>query len=39
MGLIYFLSFFTVIAAAILVWAMIQLWHSSNANSGNELPA
>ena len=29
MGLIYFLSFFTLIAAIILVWAIIQLWNNS----------
>lgn len=26
MGLIYFISFFTLIAAAILIWGIVQLW-------------
>lgn len=30
MGLIYFLSFFTLIAAVILVWAIIKLLHSQD---------
>ena len=32
MGLIYFLSFFTLVAAAVLVWALWQL-HHVNDNS------
>jgi hypothetical protein len=32
MGLIYFLSFFTVLAAIALVWALLQLWHTSEQN-------
>ena len=28
MGLIYFISFFTVIAAFVLVWAIMQLWNN-----------
>ena len=28
MGLIYFLSFFTIIAALVLIWAIIQLWNT-----------
>lgn len=28
MGLIYFLGGFTLLAAIILVWALIQLWHN-----------
>ena len=28
MGLIYFISFFTVIAALVLIWAIIQLWNN-----------
>ena len=30
MGLIYFISFFTLIAFAALVWAIIQLFKSSD---------
>ena len=30
MGLIYFLSFFTLIAAIVLVWALFQLRHISD---------
>ncbi len=30
MGLIYFLSFFTLLAALFLIWALFQLWHSSD---------
>ena len=28
MGLIYFISFFTIIAALVLIWAIIQLWNN-----------
>jgi hypothetical protein len=34
MGLIYFLSFFTVLAAMALVWALVQLWHTHNIENG-----
>ena len=27
MGLIYFISFFTLIAAIVLIWALVQLQH------------
>ena len=27
MGLVYFLSFFTLVAAAVLAWALWQLYH------------
>jgi uncharacterized membrane protein len=30
MGLIYFISFFTLIAAILLIWALVQLQHNSN---------
>ena len=30
MGLIYFLSFFTLIATLFLIWAIIQLWRTSD---------
>lgn len=33
MGLIYFISFFTLIALAFLVWAVIQLWHMPDNQS------
>ena len=29
MGLIYFISFFTLIAAIMLIWAIVQLQHNS----------
>ncbi len=30
MGLIYFISFFTLIAAIMLIWGIIQLQHGSD---------
>ena len=30
MGLIYFLSFFTLIAVIILAWAIVKLYHSQD---------
>jgi len=35
MGLIYFLGFFTLIAAVILVWALVQLWNSTQQAENN----
>jgi len=39
MGLIYFISFFTLIAAIVLVWAMIQLWHTFDTQSSEATSA
>ena len=36
MGLIYFLGFFTLIAAVILVWALVQLWNSTQQAENNQ---
>ena len=38
MGLIYFLSFFTLIPAVVLVWAVIQLWKTADNNTNGALP-
>ena len=33
MGLIYFLSFFTLIAVVILIWAIAQLWQTPDTTT------
>ena len=33
MGLIYFISFFTLIAAVILIWAIFQLIHTPDSSA------